>query len=113
MNARRVLAITRRILIGFRRDRRTLALLFVAPILILGLFALILRGGSTKPEIDVVNLDQGPLGSAVAQHLLDSPRAHASATDATTAAKHLQDGSTAGYVLLPSAFTQTAIGARE
>ncbi len=113
MNSRRVLAITKRILIGFRRDRRTLALLFVAPILILGLFALILRGGSTKPDIDVVNLDQGPLGSAVAQQLLDSTRVHASATDAATAEKRLEDGSTAGYVLLPSGFTQTAIGARE
>jgi ABC-2 type transport system permease protein len=113
MNARRVLAITRRILIGFRRDRRTLALLFVAPILILGLFYLILRGGSTKPEVDVVNLDQGPLGGAVAQQVLDSTRVHASSADAVTAEKHLHDGSSAGYVLLPSGFTQSVIGARE
>ncbi len=113
MNGRRVLAITRRILIGFRRDRRTLALLFIAPIVILGLFYLILRGGSSKPEVDVVNLDQGPLGGAVAQQLLDSARVQASSTDAAMAEKRLHDGSTAGYVLLPPGFTQSAIAARD
>ena len=37
MSGHRIAAITRRLLQGFRRDRRTLALLFVAPIVILGL----------------------------------------------------------------------------
>ncbi|HEX6547891.1 MAG TPA: ABC transporter permease, partial [Candidatus Dormibacteraeota bacterium] len=69
MNPRRVRAITVRLLEQFRRDRRTLALLFVAPIVILGLLDLLLRGGSTAPTIEVVNQDSGPLGAVVATQL--------------------------------------------
>ncbi len=45
MSRRRVTAITVRILQQFRRDRRTLALLFGAPLIILGLLGYLLRGG--------------------------------------------------------------------
>ena len=41
MSGHRVGAITRRLLQGFRRDRRTLALLFVAPIIILEIIGLL------------------------------------------------------------------------
>ena len=58
----RTAAIARRILQGFRHDRRTLVLLFVAPLIILGLFYFLIRGGSEVPSVDVVNLDQGGLG---------------------------------------------------
>jgi ABC-2 type transport system permease protein len=113
MNARRVIAITRRILIGFRRDRRTLALLFVAPIVILGLFYLLIRGGSTRVDVDVVNQDSGPLGGVVAEQLLSSSQVHAHQADSATAVRHLDDGTIAGYVLLPSDFSQLALGQRE
>ncbi len=109
MSGRRVLAITRRILLGFRRDRRTLALLFVAPIVILGLFYLLIRGGSTHVEVDVVNLDQGPAGAAMTQQLLASGRVHARPADRAAADRHLREGSTAGYVVLASDFTQLAV----
>ena len=46
MSGHRVAAITRRLLQGFRRDRRTVALLFVAPIVILGLLGYLMRGSS-------------------------------------------------------------------
>ena len=113
MNGRRVLAITRRILTGFRRDRRTLGLLFVAPIVILGLFYLLIRGGSSRVDVDVVNQDGGPLGAVVAQQLVDSSTVRATATDAAAAERHLKDGATAGYVLLPSDFSQRALGQRD
>ena len=44
MSGKRVAAITKRLLQQFRRDRRTLALLFVAPIVILGLLGYLIRG---------------------------------------------------------------------
>src|SRR6266702_4444819 len=64
MSGHRVGAITRRLLQGFRRDRRTVALLFVAPLVILGLLGYLMRSSST-PAVGVANEDGGPLGAVV------------------------------------------------
>jgi ABC-2 type transport system permease protein len=109
MNARRVLAITRRLLQQFRRDHRTLALLFVAPLVILSLLYFLLRGGGDHPAVGIVNLDSGPLGSAIAQKLESSNLVSASTLDLGTADARLKNGELAGYVLLPAAFTQDAL----
>jgi len=66
MSGHRIAAITRRLLQGFRRDRRTLALLFVAPLVILGLLGYMLRNSST-PAVGV-NEDSGPLGAWWLRH---------------------------------------------
>ena len=108
MSARRVLAITRRLLEQFRRDRRTLALLFVAPLVILTLFYFLLRGGGDAPAMGVVNLDQGPFGAAVARELVASAAVRASEMDASTAAARLRDGGLAGYTVLPADFSTAA-----
>jgi ABC-2 type transport system permease protein len=105
VSPRRVLAITRRLLQQFRRDRRTLALLFVAPLLILGLLYFLLRGGGDAPAVGVVQQDQGPLGPAVATALEQSSAVDASALDVATAEARLRDGRLAGYVVLPPGFS--------
>lgn len=102
MSARRVLAITRRLLHQFRRDHRTLALLFLAPLLILTLFYYLLRGGGGHPAMGVVNLDEGPLGASVTRQLLASTAVSATEMDASTATSRLRDGGLAGYVVLPA-----------
>ena len=79
MNARRVQAITQRLLHQFRRDRRTLALLFVAPIVILGLLGYLIRGSASAPNVGVANQDQGTLGATIASSL-----EHSSKISATT-----------------------------
>ena len=48
MSLERVRAITQRILQQFRRDHRTLALLFGAPLVILALLGYLLRGGQVR-----------------------------------------------------------------
>ena len=53
MSARRVLAVARRIAEGFRRDHRSLALLFVAPLFVTALLGWVLRG-SVAGTIDLV-----------------------------------------------------------
>ena len=110
MNPRRALAITRRLLEQLRRDRRTLALLFAAPLVILGLLYFLVRGGGSRPEIGVVDLDSGPVAAAVAQSLERSSLVSASAMDAGTADARLRDGRLAGYVVLPAGFSQQALG---
>ena len=106
MNARRVAAITVRLLAQFRHDPRTLALMFVAPLLILSLFWFLLRGGGGRPAMGVVNEDQGPLGAAVVAQLERSSQVDASQLDAATASRRLADGSLAGYVVLPPDFSR-------
>jgi ABC-2 type transport system permease protein len=54
MNMRRAGAVARRIVLGFRRDRRSLGLLFVAPILVLTLVGA-LWGASTVSKVRVVS----------------------------------------------------------
>src|SRR2546425_3179731 len=108
MSGRRVAAITRRILQQFRRDRRTLGLLFGAPLIILGLLGYLLRGGGAVPAMGVVNLDDGPLGAAIASQLEQSKTASASTLSAAAADAKLRSGELAGYVLLPSDFSSRA-----
>jgi len=57
-------AITARIILQFRRDYRTLALLFVVPIVVLSLFGYLFRGGVSNIHLAVVNQDQGVQGPA-------------------------------------------------
>lgn len=109
MNARRVLAITRRLLAQFRRDRRTLILLFVAPLIILGLLDLLLRGGGERPAVGVVNLDSGPLGAAVAEGLESSRLVDGRPTGEAAARAKLAGGELAGYVVLPADFSLLAL----
>jgi ABC-2 type transport system permease protein len=108
MSAHRIRAITRRLLQGFRRDRRTLALLFVAPIVILGLLGYLLRGSSSSPAVGIANEDTGPLGAIVADSLRHSSHITTSDISAADGDAKLKDGSLVAYIVLPSNFSQQA-----
>lgn len=69
MNPRRVAAVARRIAEGFRRDRRSLALLVVAPLVIMALLGWVLRDQkSTVVDLAVVN-EAGAIGSRITDAL--------------------------------------------
>ena len=53
----RTLALIKRICLEMVRDKRTLALLFIAPLLILSLMYLLFNGESVDPKLGVVNVD--------------------------------------------------------
>jgi len=110
MSGHRVRAITRRLLQGFRRDRRTLALLFVAPIVILGLLGYLMRGSTSAPSVGIVNEDTGPLGAVVADSLRHSTRITTSDVSAADADARLRDGSLVAYIRFPPDFTQQSQG---
>ena len=70
MSARRLRALVRRVTSEIRRDHPSLALLFVAPILITGLVTFILRAGETPtPTVAIAVEAGGPIASAVADAL--------------------------------------------
>jgi len=108
MSVRRVGAIALRILQQFRHDRRTLVLLFVAPIVILGLFYFLIRGGSSVPSVDVVNLDRGPVGAALASHLQASTEIAVTLTSPAQAESDLSSDRVAAYIVLPADLTARA-----
>jgi len=68
MRISRALAITKRIFRGLRHDRRTVALIVLAPILAMTLFGIAFSGEVEDADIVIVNLDTGPL----AQHIVDN-----------------------------------------
>ena len=108
MSGKRVAAITKRLLQQFRRDRRTLALLFVAPIVILGLLGYLIRGSASAPAVGIVNEDQGPLGATVAAALARSSEISTTTIQASDGDSKLKDGSLAAYIVFPPDFSSQA-----
>lgn len=93
MSAARTAAVARRLLRQFRRDRRTLALLFVVPLVILGLLGYLLRGSATQVKIGVVG------STPLAASLEASTKVDATALSRPQAASELRSGAIAGYVV--------------
>ena len=108
MSGHRVAAITRRLLQQFRRDRRTLALLFVAPLVILGLLGYLIRGSSSSPAVGIANEDTGPLGAMFASALERSSLISATTIQASDGDAKLKDGSLVAYIVFPSDFSSRA-----
>ncbi len=108
MSGHRVGAITRRLLQQFRRDRRTLALLFVAPLVILGLLGYLIRGSSSSPAVGIANEDTGPLGAMFASALERSSLISATTIQASDGDAKLKDRSLVAYIVFRSDFTSRA-----
>jgi ABC-2 type transport system permease protein len=108
MNPRRTLAITRRVLAQFRHDRRTVGLLLVAPLVILGLLALIFQSEAEPAALGVIDRDTGPLGAAVVEQLKSSDLVSASETTEQVAEQALANGDLEGYVVFPEDFSTAA-----
>lgn len=109
MSTRRTGAVARRILQQFRHDRRTLALLFVAPIIILSLFYFLIHGGDSLPAVDVVNLDHGLVGATLTSELEHAPGIAMTLTTAGQAASDLAADRVAASIVLPANLTTNAL----
>ncbi|HEY2599605.1 MAG TPA: ABC transporter permease [Candidatus Dormibacteraeota bacterium] len=108
MSGHRVAAITRRLLQQFRHDRRTLALLFVAPLVILALLGYLIRGGASAPAVGIANEDLGPAGATIASSLEKSSKIHAVTINPADGDAKLKDGSLVAYIVFPPDFSQLA-----
>ncbi len=102
MSLRRTLAITGRLMRQFRHDHRTLGILFVTPLLVLALFAVLFRTDAPAPDVAVVVTGESPFGSAVADALTEADDLTATRLDSTDDADaRLRDGSLDAYIVLP------------
>jgi ABC-2 type transport system permease protein len=113
MNGRRVAALFRRVVQEIRRDRPSLVLLFVAPILITGLFTFILREGQT-PTVDAVVVNQlGAPGAVIVGSLRvaleQQDGSLVEAADEAAARSAVQDGTASIAVILPAKERLTTI----
>ncbi len=108
MSWHRIAAITIRLLQQFRHDRRTLALLFIAPIVILGLLGYLIRGSATSLNVGIANDDQGPLGAMIASALGHSTTITATSINGADGDAKLKDGSLVAYIVFGADFSQKA-----
>ena len=115
MSRRRVVALWRRLVQELRRDHRSMALLFVAPVVLTGLLAFVLREQQAPVvEAVLVNEDGGQLGAAVASSL--SSAIVAGGGSAMTAASQaageaaLQEGTASVVVVIPDDFSSALAG---
>jgi ABC-2 type transport system permease protein len=117
MNRSRIRALAKRVIFQFRRDHRTMGLLFVVPIIIVSLLALILRSSAGPTSLGVVNQDQGIIGGVgPGTVLVTALRANEklSITDMSLeqANTALKEGRIKAAVVLPPEFSKTVLGER-
>jgi ABC-2 type transport system permease protein len=106
MSARRVIGLVRRIVEEVRRDRPSLGLLFVAPILITGLVAFILRG-SGAPTVNAVIVNQAgavaaPGVDAISARLRGQGASVTTAPDEAAARGAVDSGSASVALIVPA-----------
>lgn len=109
MSVRRVLAISRRIANQFKRDHRSLGLMFVAPIVVLGLLGWVIRDQTPAPtRLAIVN--QGGSSGAVVTNAIASAATNGglvvdrSIPDETAARAALIDGRIDLGLVVPESF---------
>jgi ABC-2 type transport system permease protein len=108
VSVRRIVAIFRRVTLEIVRDRPSLALLFIAPLVMSGLITFIIREGD-EPTVDAVFVGAGtPVGSMVAARLGEAIE-RAGGTfeagfDEATARARVEDGRASLAIILPAEF---------
>jgi ABC-2 type transport system permease protein len=108
VSLRRILAVARRVAQGFRRDERTLGLMFVAPLVITGLLGWVMRD-QTDDVVDVVIVNEA---GAVGDRIVSALRAaaedpandlvvEAAVATRAEAEAHIRDGSGDLAIVIP------------
>jgi ABC-2 type transport system permease protein len=109
MNPRRLRAIIRRVVAEIRRDRPSLALLFIAPIVVTGLLTFILREGSAPAvHVAIANEASGPaaaIGDRLATALADAEMTVTTVAGADAARAMVRDGGATIAIVIPAAMT--------
>lgn len=105
MSLRRTFAITRRLVAQFRHDHRTLALLFVAPLVILFIFSLLFENGAGTAALGIDDRDSGPVGAAFVDELGQTDLVEISEGTQDSLADDLDAGDLDGYLVVPQDFS--------
>ncbi len=121
MNARRTLAVSRRVLRGIRHDRRSVGLIVFAPIMAMFVFGVAFSGDVTDVPVAVLNLDTPftlpngttrDMGASIVAHL-DTRLMRVITLDPAqdtneTAAAMVERGEARAALIIPAFFTRDA-----
>ncbi len=122
MNGKRVLTIARRVIRQLTRDRRTIALLFVAPMFVLTLGAILFRSEPARMPLGVVNLDEGintpmagsvNLGQRIVDELAASDTLEIVELSLEVVEDSLRDGSVQAVIVFPADFSASFAATRQ
>jgi len=122
MNARRILNLAGRVMRQVLRDRRTVALIVFAPILVVTLGAILFRAKPAVIPIGVVNQDQGvssPVAGSVnlGQRIVDELAAGDSfrlvTVNRSEVDARLRDGTVKAVIVFPESFTASFLQDRQ
>jgi ABC-2 type transport system permease protein len=105
VNRRRIAALFRRVVAEIRRDKPSLGLLFIAPILVTGLVTFILREGQAPSVNAVLVVPAGPAaaaGTAVTTALQQQGANVTTAPDEATARSMVESGPATVAIILPA-----------
>lgn len=110
----RIWAITVRIITQFRRDPRTIALIFIAPILVMTLLGYVITEKETTLAIGVVQLDRGPLsiGSLLEGALEARGLSLSRVAGEAELIERLRDGELKGGLIVSETFTSDFLAGR-
>lgn len=119
MKLRRTLAFTRRTLLQFRHDRRTLGFIIAMPLLMILIFGYTFSGDVKNVKVELVNMDTGvppnsspilPQGLNASKRIIDNldrevMSLHES-SDADAARQKVKDGKAWAAIVFPANFSQ-------
>jgi ABC-2 type transport system permease protein len=115
MNIHRAFAITKRIFRGLRHDRRTVALMFLAPVVAMCVFGLAFSGDVKDVNVEVVNLDNASISvsQAIISNFDDEVLKIHYAADVEEGVRRVKDGDSYAVIVFPEGFTESLIMKRQ
>jgi ABC-2 type transport system permease protein len=122
MNLLRILILARRVMLQVLRDRRTVALIFIAPIIVVTLGAQLFRSEPAKIPVGILNEDQGisspvvgniNLGQNIADELSTGDAFHLITLSAGEMDDYLKDGVVKSVIVFPEDFTSSFLMDRQ
>jgi len=105
MRFSRAFAITKRIFKGLRHDRRTVALILIAPVLAMFIFGIAFSGDVTDAGVVVVNLDDGPLSARIISNLDEDTLDIRYMDNEKDAVEEVENGEAWAAIVFPQDFT--------
>ena len=118
MNTRRILLLAKRVMQQVLRDRRTVALIVFAPIIVLSLGAVLFRADPPTNAIGIVNDDAGitspiagniNLGQAIEDELREGDSLETVSLNLQDVEASLKDGDVKAVLVFPEDFTTSFI----
>ncbi|MGZ4862076.1 MAG: ABC transporter permease [Halobacteriota archaeon] len=113
MKASRAFAVTKRVLRDLKNDRRQLALIFIAPLLVISIFGVAFTGSVKDVRVVVVNGDTPVGNSSLSDKIISnfdtSVLNVAYANTESDAVGQVQNGSASAAIVFPSHFTQSVV----